>query len=106
MTVPQKKPTVYGRTPTPRAQLRPREARPKQQALLLPMNAAALLGVKAELGKLRHNEALTTDQFQLLNTRTKHGVVTDEGLGLCARHRHCAAMVRATSRSTLRTSAT
>ena len=64
------------------AQLRPREARAKQQALLLTMNAAALLRVKAELGKLRHKGALTTDQFQLLKTRAKHGVVTDEILGL------------------------
>ena len=64
------------------AQLRPREARAKQQALLLTMNAAALLRVKAELGKLRHKGALTTDQFQLLKTRAKHGVVTDEVLGL------------------------
>ena len=63
-------------------QLRPREARAKQQALLLTMNAAALLRVKAELGKLRHKGALTTDQFQLLKTRAKHGVVTDEVLGL------------------------
>ena len=64
------------------AQLRSREARAKQQALLLTMNAAALLRVKAELGKLRHKGALTTDQFQLLKTRAKHGVVTDEVLGL------------------------
>ena len=64
------------------AQLHPREARVKQQALLLTMNAAALLRVKAELGKLRHKGALTTDQFQLLKTRAKHGVVTDEVLGL------------------------
>ena len=64
------------------AQLRPREARAKQQALLLTMNAAALLRVKAELGKLRQKGALTTDQFQLLKTRAKHGVVTDEVLGL------------------------
>ena len=41
------------------------------------MNAAALLLVKAELGKLRHKGALTTDQFQLLKTRAKYGVVTD-----------------------------
>ena len=64
------------------AQLRPREARAKQQALLLTVNAAALLRVKAELGKLRHKGALTTDHFQLLKTRAKHGVVTDEVLGL------------------------
>ena len=46
------------------------------------MNAAALLRVKAELGKLRHKGALTTNQFQLLKTRAKHGVVTDDVLGL------------------------
>ena len=40
------------------------------------MNAAALLGIKAELGKLRHKGALTTEQFQLLKTRTKDGAVT------------------------------
>ena len=71
MTVPQKKPTVCGRTPARRAQLRPREARAKQQALLLPMNAAALLRVKAELGKLRHKGALTTYQFQLLEDQSE-----------------------------------
>ena len=34
----------------------------------LSMNAAALLGIKAELGKLKHKGALTTEQFQLLKT--------------------------------------
>ena len=82
LTAPQKKPTVCGRTPARRAQLRPRETRVKPQALLLRMNAAALPGVKAELGKLRPKGALTTDQFQLLKTRAKHGVVTDEILSL------------------------
>ena len=87
LTVPQKKsqPSVVelllGAALLP-AQLRPREARAKQQALLLTMNAAALLRVKADLGNLRHKGALTTDQFQLLKTRAKHGVVTDEVLGL------------------------
>ena len=70
---PTKKPTVCGRTPVRRTQLRPREARARQQALLLPMNATALLCVKAEVGKLRHTCVLTTDQSQLL-----HRVVTDE----------------------------
>ena len=46
------------------------------------MNAAALLRVKAELGKLRHKGALTTDQFHCLKTRAKDRVVTDEVLGL------------------------
>ena len=46
------------------------------------MNAAALLGIKAELGKLRHKGALTTEQFQLLKARTKDGTVTEELLGL------------------------
>ena len=32
------------------------------------MNAAAFLGIKAELGKLRHKGALTTEKFQLLKT--------------------------------------
>ena len=32
------------------------------------MNAVALLGIKAELGKLKHKGALTTEQFQLLKT--------------------------------------
>ena len=40
------------------------------------MNAAALLDIKAELGKLRHKGALTTEQFQLLKARTKDGTVT------------------------------
>ena len=30
------------------------------------MNAAALLGIKTQLGKLRHKGALTTEQFRLL----------------------------------------
>ena len=34
----------------------------------LSMNAAALLGIKAVLGKLGHKGALTTEQFQLLKT--------------------------------------
>ena len=46
------------------------------------MNAAALLGIKAELGKLRHKGALTTEQFQLLKTRTKDGAVTESLLGV------------------------
>ena len=46
------------------------------------MNAAALLCIKAELGKLRHKGALTTEQFQLLKARTKDGTVTEELLGL------------------------
>ena len=46
------------------------------------MNAAALLGIKAELGKLRHKGALTTEQFQLLKTRTKDGTVTKSLLGV------------------------
>ena len=54
----------------------------KQQMLLLSKNAAALLRVKAELGKLRHKGALTTEQFQLLKARAKHGVVTDGVLDL------------------------
>ena len=41
------------------------------------MNVAALLRVKAQLGKLRRKGALITDQFQLLKTRAKDGVVTD-----------------------------
>ena len=48
----------------------------------LDVNAAALLGIKAELGKLRHKGALTTEQFQLLKARTKDGTVTEELLGL------------------------
>ena len=54
----------------------------KQQVLLLSMNAAALHRVKAELGKLRHKGALTTEQFKLLKARAKHGVVTDGVLDL------------------------
>ena len=46
------------------------------------MNAATLLGIKAELGNLRHKGALTTEQFQLLKARTKDGTVTEELLGL------------------------
>ena len=46
------------------------------------MNAAALLGIKAELGKLKHKGALTTEQFQLLKTRTKDGAVTESLLGV------------------------
>ena len=46
------------------------------------MNAAALLSIKAELGKLRHKGALTTEQFQLLKARTKDGTVTEDLLGL------------------------
>ena len=45
------------------------------------MNAAALLGMKAELGKLRHKGALTTE-FQLFKTRTKDGAVTERLLGV------------------------
>ena len=37
------------------------------------MNAVALLGIKAELGKLRHKGALTTEKFQLLKARMKDG---------------------------------
>ena len=48
------------------------------------MNAAALLGIKAKLGKLRHKHkgALTTEQFQLLKTITKDGAVTGSLLGM------------------------
>ena len=46
------------------------------------MNAAALLGIKTELGKLRLKGALTTEQFQLLKSRTKDGTVTEQLLGL------------------------
>ena len=46
------------------------------------MNVVALLGIKAELGKLRHKRALTTEQFQLLKTRTKDGAVTESLLGV------------------------
>ena len=46
------------------------------------MNAVALLGIKAELNKLRHKGALTTEQFQLLKTRTKYGAVTESLLGV------------------------
>ena len=46
------------------------------------MNAAALLGIKAELGKLKHKGGLTTEQFQLLIARTKNGIVTEQLLGL------------------------
>ena len=46
------------------------------------MNAAALLGIKAKLGKLRHKGALTTEQFQLLKTRTKDSAVTESLLGV------------------------
>ena len=46
------------------------------------MNAAALLGIKAELGKLRHKGALTSEKFQLLKTRTKDGAVTESFLGV------------------------
>ena len=45
-------------------------------------NAAALLGIKTGLGKLRHKEALTTEHFQLLKARTKDGTVTEHLLGL------------------------
>ena len=38
------------------------------------MNAAALLGDQAELGKLKHEGALTTEQFELLKARTKNGL--------------------------------
>ena len=48
----------------------------------LSMNAVALLGIKAELNKLRHKGALTTEQFQLLKTRTKYGAVTESLLGV------------------------
>ena len=46
------------------------------------MNAAALLGIKAELGKLRHKGALATEQFQLLKARTKDGTVKEKLLAL------------------------
>ena len=46
------------------------------------MNAAALLGIKAELGKLRHKGTLAIEQFQLLKARTKDGTVTEQLLGL------------------------
>ena len=38
-------------------------------------NGAALLGIKAELGKLRHKGALTAEKFELLKARTKDGAV-------------------------------
>ena len=40
------------------------------------MNAATLLGIKAELGKLRHKGPLATEQFHLLKIITKDGAVT------------------------------
>ena len=70
------------------------------------MNAAALLGIKAELGKLRHKGALTTEQFQLLKTRTKDGAATEKLLACSTKRGHCVAMARSTRASTLRTSRT
>ena len=40
------------------------------------------MDIKAELGKLRHKGVLTTEQFQLLKTRTKYGEVTESLLGV------------------------
>ena len=46
------------------------------------MNAVALLGIKAELGRLRYKGVLTTEHFQPLKARTKDGTVTKQLLGL------------------------
>ena len=47
----------------------------KRRASLCSMKGAALVGIKAELGKLRHKGALTTEQFELLKARTKDEAV-------------------------------
>ena len=47
----------------------------KRRASLCLMNGAAMLGIKAELGKLRNKGALTTEQLELLKARPKDGAV-------------------------------
>ena len=42
------------------------------------MDAATLLNIKAELGKLKHKRALITEQLGLLKGRAKHGGVTEQ----------------------------
>lgn len=44
------------------------------------MDAATLLSIKADLGKLKHKGALTTEQFGLLKRRAKYGAVTGQVL--------------------------
>ena len=51
----------------------------KRRASLWSMNAATLLSIKAKLG-MRHEEVLTTEQFELLTARTNNGAVTEQQL--------------------------
>ena len=46
------------------------------------MDAAAVLHVKTRLTSLKHQGALTTDQFMLSKDKAKEGLVTDEVPGL------------------------
>ena len=89
LNVPQNRQLPYSLcTGTPSRVWRSRSLAPESQRQLtkaasaVSMNAAALLGIKVELGKLRHKGALITEQFQLLRARTKDGTVTEELLGL------------------------
>ena len=52
------------------------------RASLRSINAAALLEIKPKLSELRHEGALTTEQFELLKARMKDAAVAEQFLGL------------------------